>query len=209
MSTLMIVIDGPAGSGKGTAAAYIAEKLGIKHVDSGLFYRAVGLIAFDTGTDPGIVAGRLSPSDLEHHELRGSIASREAANVGPIPKVRLEINRKIREMYGESGFVIDGRAGIDEFLEATVRIYLTAQNRKRAKRRVEQLQQSGTPANFADVHAELQRRDKRDMTRSVGRLRSESEAHGLYDYVINSSNLTLDETLRQVLAACESRLVKV
>ena len=94
---LVIAVDGPAASGKGTIAKRLAAHFGLPHLDTGLLYRAVGWRSFKTGEAPAEVAARLGPGDLDDPALRGDEAGQQASKVGAIPEVRTNLLKFQRE----------------------------------------------------------------------------------------------------------------
>jgi cytidylate kinase len=214
----LVAIDGPAGSGKSTIAAALAERLGLARLDTGAMYRAVTLLVLREGVDPGdgAAAARLARGvDLEVGDrvlmggedvtlaIRGEDVDAAVSRVAAHPEVRAELVRRQRE-WGErhGGGVVEGRdIGSVVFPHADVKIYLTAEPEERARRRVDQRRQLGgavpTAAERMDVSdavTDLTRRDALDSGRAVSPLQVAEDA-----IVVDSTDLTVDEVVEEVL----------
>ena len=219
----MITIDGPSGSGKGTIAQRLAEQLGWHLLDSGAIYRVLALAALHHGValddEEGLVplAAHLDVqfvtnsqkqirTILEGEDVSSSIRSEEvggaASKVAAYPRVREALLRRQRAFRQLPGLVADGRdMGTVVFPEAPVKIFLTATAEERANRRYLQLQSTGASANLAQILADVQARDDRDMNRATAPLRPAEDAK-----VIDSSALSIDEVLSVILAYASERL---
>ena len=219
----MITIDGPSGSGKGTIAQRLAEQLGWHLLDSGAIYRVLALAALHHGValddEEGLVplAAHLDVqfvtnsqkqirTILEGEDVSGSIRTEEvgaaASKVAAYPRVREALLRRQRAFRQLPGLVADGRdMGTVVFPEAPVKIFLTATAEERANRRYLQLQSAGASANLAQILADVQARDDRDMNRATAPLRPAEDAK-----VIDSSALSIDEVLSVILAYASERL---
>lgn len=219
----MITIDGPSGSGKGTIAQRLAEQLGWHLLDSGAIYRVLALAALHHGValddEEGLVplAAHLDVqfvtnsqkqirTILEGEDVSSSIRSEEvggaASKVAAYPRVREALLRRQRAFRQLPGLVADGRdMGTVVFPEAPVKIFLTASAEERANRRFLQLQSAGASANLAQILADVQARDDRDMNRATAPLRPAEDAK-----VIDSSALSIDEVLSVILAYASERL---
>lgn len=217
MSSRVIAIDGPAGSGKSTTARAIAEKLGLSHVDSGALYRAAALAALDAGLDlegQSIVElVRSLPVRLAYtgsgyrpeiagvdvsKEIRTERVTAHSSPISALPEVREWVNEVLREAVASHprGAVLDGRdIGTVVFPDAAVKVFLTADDEERARRR---LRQVGTPLNEANVNKALEsmaKRDTADSTRSVAPLSVADDA-----IVIDTTALTFEEQVSRILA---------
>jgi len=215
-SAPVIAIDGPTASGKGTIAAGVARRLGFHYLDSGSLYRLVAfqarnkgaglddgdaLAAIATGLQPEFGDGRIrlqgrDVTDLIREEGVGVDASRLAV----LPAVRQALVRLQRQFRAPPGLVADGRdMGTAIFPDARLKIFLTADVQSRAERRHKQLIEKGFSSNITDLFEVLRERDRRDVNRAVSPLRAAEDA-----VVIDSTHLSIDQTIEQVLGAWQT-----
>ena len=223
----IITIDGPSGSGKGTLAAKLAQHYGFHLLDSGALYRLLGLSLHQKGLLEQLqtqlkqcveIAQNLdirfeSQADgiqvwLEGQDvsqiIRTETVGEYASKVAVIAELRQALYERQRAFAQAPGLVADGRdMGTAIFPEAPAKLYLTASAESRAARRVVQLQAMGLDANIDAILANIQARDARDMQRSVAPLRPADDA-----YLIDSSNLSINEVFAQMLQFIDARLVK-
>lgn len=208
----VIAIDGPVASGKGSVSSGVAKVLGFHVLDSGALYRLTTLACMNQGMDLGDaaaaekVARLLKPlfKDgkiyLEGKDVTDAIRTEEvglnASKIAAYPGVRKALFELQRRSAVEPGLVADGRdMGSVVFPEARLKIFLTASAESRAKRRYNQLKEKGISSNIDDLVSDLKDRDRRDMERSVAPLKPAEGAR-----ILDSSDLTLQETIDQVLA---------
>lgn len=197
-----VAIDGPAAAGKGTIARAVAAELGLAHLDTGLLYRAVGVQALHDGRgviDPhwsAELARRLRPEDLARPDLRSARAGQAASKVAVLPEVRaalLDFQRRFARRDG--GAVLDGRdIGTVICPEAEVKLYVTASDTVRARRRALEL-----GADEAQMLRELRERDARDAARDVAPMRPAGDA-----LLLDTSEMTIDEAVALAIA-CATR----
>jgi cytidylate kinase len=196
MTQLMIIaIDGPAASGKGTLALRIARKFGLAHLDTGLLYRAVARDVKDNGgtaddRDAAARAAReLDPATLDDPALRGVGAGEAASIVARIPEVRealLEFQRAFA--HKPPGAVLDGRdIGTVVCPQADVKIFVTATPEVRAKRRHLERQSRGEAVTYEAVLADIRRRDERDAGREAAPMRPAADA-----VLLDTTNLDIE-----------------
>ena len=188
-----VAIDGPAASGKGTIARAIGRRFDLAHLDTGLLYRAVGARVL-AGADPVAAAEGLTRDDLEAPELRSAEAGEAASRVAADPGVRralLDFQRAFARRAG--GAVLDGRDIATVICpEAEVKLFVTADDRVRAGRRLAELRAGagGRDLTLEDVLADLARRDARDAARADAPLKPAQDA-----VLLDTTAMTIDEAV--------------
>ncbi|MBS0124563.1 (d)CMP kinase [Thetidibacter halocola] len=196
-----IAIDGPAASGKGTISRLLAAEYGFAHLDTGLLYRAVGARMME-GVDPLEAAKALRAEALDGDALRTPEVAQAASKVAVIPEVRaalLDFQRAFARRSG--GAVLDGRdIGTVICPEAEVKLFVTANAETRARRRHAELLERGIASDYAEVLADVQARDRRDMERSDAPLRPAPDAVRL-----DTTTMSIDEALAAARAVVDSR----
>ena len=201
---MIIAIDGPAASGKGTLAKRIAAHFGLDHLDTGLLYRAVARDVKRRGGELGDPAAAiaaalaLDPATLDDPDLRGPDAGEAASIVARIPQVRAAILDYQRGFARHAaGAVLDGRdIGTVVCPDADVKIYVTATPEVRAKRRYLELKGRGEPAGYEAVLADIRRRDERDAVRKVSPMRPAADA-----FLLDTSNLDIEAAVDTAVGA--------
>jgi cytidylate kinase len=180
---VIIAIDGPAASGKGTIAKRLAAHYGFRHLDSGLLYRGVGFAVLQIGRldDPvaAVAAARsYDPARFPEDDLKSDEVAKAASIVAAIPEVRAALIALQHEFArSKPGAVIDGRdIGTVIAPQAEVKIYVTATPEERARRRILELRGRGDTVDEAAVLADIQARDERDMNRAVAPLKQAEDA---------------------------------
>ena len=199
---LVIAVDGPAASGKGTIAKRLAAHFHLPHLDTGLLYRAVGWRSFQTGEAPAEVAARLGPGDLNDPALRSDEAGQQASKVGAIPEVRANLLKFQKEFSSQaSGAVLDGRdIGTVICPDAPVKLFVTASTEVRAERRYRELRAQGVDTIKPRVLAEMAERDRRDSERAAAPLRAAPDA-----WLLDTSDMDADAALAAALAFIERK----
>ena len=182
--TLIIAIDGPAASGKGTIAAILARHYGLPHLDTGLLYRAVGFDVISAGGDPAdgptaaAAAHALDLKAVDHEAIRTGAAGEAASQVAAHPAVREALLKLQREFAAQpGGAVLDGRdIGTVICPHATAKLFVTATPEVRAHRRFSQLKAQDGSISYDAVLTDIRRRDARDSGRAAAPLVQASDA---------------------------------
>jgi cytidylate kinase len=205
---LVIAVDGPAASGKGTIARALAAHYGLPHMDTGLLYRAVALNLWRWGGDPGNEFEALRACDQlsfdpSDEELRSEPVSKIASMISAYPSVRTALLNRQREFAAqEGGAVLDGRdIGTVIAPDAQVKLFVTASPEVRASRRLKELESRGMPAHFDDVLADIRARDERDSSRPVAPLRAAVDALRL-----ETSDLDQEQAIAEALRLVAEQL---
>ncbi|WP_449409903.1 (d)CMP kinase [Methylobacterium komagatae] len=181
---LVIAIDGPAASGKGTLAKRLAAHYGLPHLDTGLLYRAVAFALLETGQslDDTKAAARaaetLDASGLTDPRLRDRAMGEAASRVSAVPEVRSALLAWQRRFAADpAGAVLDGRdIGTVVCPAASVKLFITASSEERARRRHKELAGRGEAATLEGILADIEARDARDSLRSAAPLRMADDA---------------------------------
>jgi cytidylate kinase len=199
---LVIAIDGPSASGKGTLAKRLAAHFGLPHLDTGLLYRAVGWISARTGRPPAEVAADLTAAALGDPALRGDEAGQEGSRVAAIPEVRTNLLKFQKEFSSQgSGAVLDGRdIGTVICPDAPVKLFVTASAESRAERRFQELRGRGVDTIRPRVLAEMAERDRRDSERAAAPLKAAPDA-----WLLDTSNMDADAAFAAALAFIERK----
>ncbi|MBU6267811.1 MAG: (d)CMP kinase [Sphingomonadales bacterium] len=204
---MIIAVDGPTASGKGTIAKALAAHYGLPHLDTGLLYRAVGRQCDLNGANPDDPAAALAAcafpdSLLADPELRSETTGGLASRVSVHPAVRAALFERQRAFATQpGGAVLDGRdIGTVIAPEAQAKLYVIAGVPARARRRHLEMQAQGRSITLAEIEADLAMRDRRDRERSEAPLRAAADAVEL-----DTSNLDRDAAIAAALAIVESR----
>ena len=202
---MIIAVDGPTASGKGTIARALAAHFGLPHLDTGLLYRAVGRQVFLDGGDPDdagdALAATTSPDGLLlDTELRSEATGGLASRVSVHASVRQALYERQRAFATQpGGAVLDGRdIGTVIAPDADVKLFVTASVEARALRRWKEVQARGDGATLAEIETDLRRRDERDRTRVEAPLRAAEDA-----VVLDTSDLGPEEAIAAAIAAVE------
>ena len=204
---LVIAVDGPAASGKGTIARALGRHFGLPHMDTGALYRAVALSLFRFGGDPGNAfeaaraAHDLDKIDPTDEELRSEVVGGIASRIAAYPEVRAALLDKQRAFAAQpDGAVLDGRdVGTVIAPDATVKLYVTASAEVRAARRLKELERRGMPAHHDEVLADIRARDDRDAHRAAAPLARAEDA-----ILLDTSDLTAAEAISEAICLVES-----
>jgi CMP/dCMP kinase len=204
---MIIAIDGPAASGKGTLGKRLAAHYGLRHLDTGLLYRAVAKAMVDGGyrlddAAHAVAAARaLDPGRFDEQALKSHAIGEAASLVSGISEVRAALLDLQRD-FGRAppGAVLDGRdIGTVIFPDAEVKILVTAAAEERARRRARELQAAGGRVSEAEILADILRRDGRDTQRSVAPLKAAPDAH-----LLDTTHLDIDAAFRAAVDIVEA-----
>jgi len=210
---VIIAIDGPAASGKGTLARRLAARFGLAFLDTGALYRATAFRVLAAGRDPAdrgvaeAAAKAVRAEDLDDPRLREERVGEAASLVAAIPEVRSALLAFQRDFAHHppqrvSGAVLDGRdIGTVVCPDATVKLFVTASAEARALRRFKELQESGKIAIYQRVLQDIEHRDARDRERSIAPLRPAEDAIEL-----DTTALDADAAFERAVALIERKL---
>lgn len=215
---VVITIDGPSGSGKGTLSQMLARCLGYHLLDSGALYRLVALTAIkkriDLSDEQAVsqaAAGLDVIFSLENDEsaqillegvkvtdaIRQEAVSMAASKIAAYPGVRAALLERQRAFATAPGLIADGRdMGTTVFPDAQVKLFLTASAEARAERRYKQLREKGESVEMAELIRDIRERDERDSNRAISPLKPATDA-----VIIDSTAMTIDDVFTKILAA--------
>lgn len=217
---LVVAIDGPSGSGKSTVARGAAQALGLRYLDTGSMYRAItwlalrdhvalgdgerlaqlaGTASIEVNADPIVAAIRIEGTDVTEL-VRGAEVTSAVSTVSAVPDVRSALVARQREIIGDGGIVVEGRdIGTTVAPHAPVKVFLTADETTRARRRTSQDGLASTPTTVAGTAADLARRDAADSSRKASPLTQAPDA-----LVVDSSVLTAAEVIALIVERAET-----
>lgn len=206
---MIVAIDGPAASGKGTLARRLAEHYRLPHLDTGLLYRATARTLMDEGRRLDDVAAAVKAArglaliDFDEAALRGREMGEAASLVAAIPEVRAALVQAQQSFANRpGGAVLDGRdIGTVICPDATVKIYVTASPETRAQRRALELRSRGEPSDYAKVLADILHRDRRDSSRPAAPLKPAADA-----VILDTTDLDVKGTFDAALRLVERKL---
>jgi CMP/dCMP kinase len=204
---MIIAIDGPAASGKGTLGKRLAAHFGLRHLDTGLIYRAVAKALLDGGhaLDDRVravdAARSLDPDRFDETVLKGHAIGEAASIVSAIPEVRAALIEMQRSFAAAPpGAVLDGRdIGTVICPQADVKIFVVAAAEERARRRAAELMAQGQAVDPAAILADIIRRDERDRTRATAPLVPAADAH-----LLDTTHLDIDAAVRAAIDIVEA-----
>jgi CMP/dCMP kinase len=199
---MIIAVDGPTASGKGTIAQHLALRYGLKRLDTGSLYRAVGLAVLDAGGDPADAAAAVAAARsldlgaIDESRIRSSAAGVAASQVAVLPGVRAVLREAQRAFAADpAGAVLDGRdIGTVICPDAGVKLFVTASLVVRTERRLKELRARGEQISFEALQRQIAERDERDMNRADSPLRQTPDAH-----LLDTTTLSIEKAVE---AAC-------
>ncbi|HZG09020.1 MAG TPA: (d)CMP kinase [Allosphingosinicella sp.] len=202
---MIIAVDGPAASGKGTIAKALARHYGLPHMDTGLLYRAVGLNLLRWDGDPesefaAVRACNFAQVDFDDPELKSEAAGGIASRISAYPLVRAALIQRQRDFASQpGGAVLDGRdIGTVIAPDAQAKLFVTATAEVRARRRFDELIRMGMHVHYEDVLLDIQARDARDSGRAAAPLVQADDAH-----LLETSSIGIAEAIAGAVAAVE------
>ena len=204
---MIITVDGPAASGKGTLAKRLAKHYGLPHLDTGLLYRGVGFLMLQAGhaledaAATARIAQDLDPSKLDQEKLRSDKVGEAASRVAAIPGVRAAL-LKLQQDFARQpgGAVLDGRdTGTVIAPQADVKLFVTASPEERARRRHIELATRKTPVEYCEVIADIKKRDERDSERSIAPLKPAPDA-----VLLDTTHLDIEAAFRAAIEIVEA-----
>lgn len=211
---MIVAIDGPAGSGKGTVTKLIAKRMGLINLDTGATYRCVALEAIRRGLtleDKEKIIDLVDELDIEFEyenddirvflngedvtsEIRSMEVTKIVSQVSSIVPVRLKMVELQRRMAKGKNVIMEGRdIGTYVFPNADVKIYLDANVEERAKRRFKENQEKGIESSYEEILANIKIRDENDKNKEIGALKVADDA-----IIVDSSKLTIEEMTNRV-----------
>jgi cytidylate kinase len=225
MADLIITIDGPAASGKSTAARLLAEKLGASFLDTGAMYRAVTLAAMQAEvdmSDEDELLGVMEKSEFQFslrddktvvcingidvtEQIRRPQITANARYIASSPKAREKLVQMQRQFAaGRQQIVTEGRdQGTVAFSDADIKFYLMADSIERARRRQAELRAKGRDESLEQIQKALEERDKSDENRTVGPLRPAEDA-----IVVDTTDLSIEEVVEKLLSCVKEKCLK-
>jgi len=205
---MIVAVDGPAASGKGTIARELAKHFGLPHMDTGLLYRAAALNLLQMGGDPesefaAARACELSQANFEDPELKSETVGGIASRISTYPLVREALLERQRRFAAQAGgAVLDGRdVGTVIAPEAEAKLFVTASAEVRARRRCDELKRIGLDVHYRDVLADIRARDERDQGREAAPLRVAEDAD-----LLDTSEMTISAAVQRAIALVEARI---
>jgi len=225
MADLVITIDGPAASGKSTAARLLARKLGASFLDTGAMYRAVTLAAMRAGVDlndeqkllditqtcefqfsvkAGEMTVRIDNADVTGH-IRSPEVTANARYIAAAPRVREKLVQMQRQFAADRHKIVtEGRdQGTVAFDDADIKFYLTADSAERARRRLAEQQDKGGAGSLQEIQKAIEQRDKSDENRAVGPLKLAEDA-----IIVDTTNLNIEQVVEKLAGYVKQKCSK-
>lgn len=205
---MIIAVDGPTASGKGTISKELAKHFALPFLDTGLLYRAVAWTLSEQGGDADNAADALAAcvfdgALLDNPGLRSEVVGGLASRVSVHPEVRRALDKRQKDFaYQPAGAVLDGRdIGTVIAPDADAKLFVTASSEARAVRRYEEMKRRGERVNFDDILADILQRDDRDQNRTMAPLKPAADA-----VLLDTTNLTIDAAIQQAIALVNAKI---
>lgn len=205
---MIIAVDGPTASGKGTISKELARHFALPFLDTGLLYRAVGWTLSAQGGNADNAADALAACNfdsslLDNPGLRSEVVGGLASRVSVHPEVRRALDKRQKDFACQpAGAVLDGRdIGTVIAPDADVKLFVTASPEARALRRFEEMIRRGEPVSFEDILADILQRDDRDRNRATAPLKPAEDAD-----LLDTTNLTIDAAIQQAIALVNAKI---
>jgi CMP/dCMP kinase len=207
--SLLIAVDGPAASGKGTIARALAAHFGLPHMDTGMLYRAVAVSLLRFGGDPASefeavrAVGGLGQVDHDDPDLRSELSGSVASRISAYAGVRAALIERQRDFAGQDGgAVLDGRdVGTVIAPHALAKLFVTASAEVRAQRRLAELEARSAGAHYDDVLIDIRARDARDSGRAAAPLARAEDAD-----LIDTSEMPIEAAIAEAIRLVEARI---
>jgi cytidylate kinase len=202
---IIIAIDGPAAAGKGTISMALSKEFAIPHMDTGKIYRAAAARGLEKGLCEVYAAKSIIPSDFLRENLRDENVSQEASRISAIPDVRRVLDdMQIAFANQSGGAILDGRDIASTIApNAHVKLFVTADVNIRARRRFNELAQSGAETTYDDVLKEMKIRDERDQSRAASPLAATENS-----IIIDTTFMTIQEAVQAAYEAADQAFIK-
>lgn len=205
---MIIAVDGPTASGKGTISRRLAEHYQLPLLDTGLLYRAVGWTVEQRGgnadnADDALAACDFAPEILAEPALRSEAVGGLASRVSVHPEVRAALEQRQKAFANQpGGAILDGRdIGTVIAPHADAKLFITASADARAQRRFDEMVGRGMQVNFEEILADIIARDQRDQSRAIAPLRPAQDAD-----LLDTSDLTINTAVQQAIALVDARI---
>lgn len=216
---MIIVIDGPAGSGKSTTAKAVADKMNLQYLDSGALYRAVTRLFIESGARAPALFNLLNQVSITFRydngtfrvfiddeevtsRLRTTEISQSVSEVAALDKVRSFVNNLMHEVVNDGIYIAEGRdLGTAVFPDAEVKFFMSADAHERAERRYKELKKKGIDISTEEVRQNILNRDKKDSRRAKDPLKKADDAIG-----IDTTNLTFEQQVTFICSVIEDKL---
>lgn len=205
---MIIAVDGPTASGKGTISKELAKHFSLPFLDTGLLYRAVGWTLSEqegNADNPkdALVACMFDSALLDNPALRSEAVGGLASRVSVHPQVRRALDKRQKDFaYQPAGAVLDGRdIGTVIAPDADVKLFVTASSEARAVRRFEEMKRRGELVNFDDILADILKRDARDQNRTAAPLKPAEDAD-----LLDTTDLTIGDAIQQAIALVNAKI---